>query len=128
MCSSDLGVGSDGDSALKRLEIVNGVLDPSGIFTDEELVPDVENMQVLYGLDTNGTHAASAYVTADQVTDFTTVVSVRIAVLAASSVGAVQPPTAAPTYSLLGATITAPRDTRLRRVFETTIAARSAVN
>jgi type IV pilus assembly protein PilW len=123
-----IGVGADGDSALKRLEIVNGVLDPAGIFTDEEIAPDVENMQVLYGLDTNGTRTASAYVTADQVTDFTTVVSVRVAVLAASSAGSVQAPTAAPTYALLGTTVKAPIDTRLRRVFETTITARSAVN
>ncbi len=123
-----VGVGADGDSALKRLELVNGMPTGAQLFTDEEVAPDIENMQVLYGIDTNGTQTASAYMTADQVADFTTVVSVKVAVLAASALGARKPPAAAQIYTVLGTSVTAPIDTRVRRVFEVDITARSAVN
>ncbi len=123
-----IGVGADGDGALKRLELSNGTVNGAQIFTDEELVPGVENMQVLYGIDSTGTQAASAYVTADQVADFDSVVSVKVAVLSASAAGGAQPPAAAPTFNLLGTTVTAPRDTRARKVFDVTITLRNAVN
>jgi type IV pilus assembly protein PilW len=120
-----IGVGMDGDFALKRLV-------PSGngpTFTDQELVPDIENMQVLYGIDTTGTQTPSAYVTADQVPDFSSVVSIKLAVLAAS------PPAQARSkkmtqgpFTLLGTQIIAPQDTRVRRVFDTTITVRSAAD
>jgi type IV pilus assembly protein PilW len=124
-----IGVGADGDSALKRMEFVNGVVNGAAIFTDEELVPEVENMQVLYGIDTNGTQTPSAYVTADLVPDFGAVMSVKVAVLAASPASLAAPPAAAlPAFNLLGTLVTAPRDTRIRKVFDMTITVRSAVN
>jgi type IV pilus assembly protein PilW len=119
-----IGVGADGDSALRRLELVNG----APTFTDEELVPDVENMQVLYGVDTTGTQTASEYVTADNVANFDTVVSVKVAVLSASPPGSTQKPGAAPRYDLLGTQVTAPVDTRSRKVFAVTIGIRDALN
>jgi type IV pilus assembly protein PilW len=122
-----IGVGADGDGALKRLEEVNGSVNGALIFNDEELAPDVENMQVLYGVDTNGTQTASEYVTADQVPDFNSVVSIKVAVLSASAVGATQPPAVAPTFNLLGTVVTAPKDTRSRKVFDVTITLRNAV-
>jgi len=128
-----IGVGADGDSALRRLDLLNGLVGAT-VFTDQEVVPDVENMQILYGVDTNNTQMASAYVTADQVLtinpgviDFSNVVSVKIAVLSASATGAAPIPAAAPTFTLLGTTVTAPRDTRLRKVFEATITLRNTV-
>jgi hypothetical protein len=60
--------------------------------------------------------------------DFNKVMSVKVAVLAASNLEAVKPPAAAPTYQLLGTTVTAPVDSRARQVFEVTIAARNALN
>jgi type IV pilus assembly protein PilW len=124
-----IGVGADGDSALKRMEFVNGLVNGAAIFTDEEIVPDVENMQVLYGIDTNGTQTPSAYVTADLVPDFGAVMSVKVAVLAASPASLAAPPaTALPAFNLLGTLVTAPRDTRMRKVFDMTITVRSAVN
>ena len=116
-----IGVGSDGDGALWRLEQVNG---PN--FTAEELVPDVESMQVLYGIDPTGTQTASAYVTADQV-GATSVVSIQVAVLAASPAGSSHMP-AAPAYNLLGTQVSVPQDSRLRKVFFATINLRDAVN
>ena len=53
----------------------------------EELVPDIENMQVLYGIAPSGVAAASAYVTADQVDAADNVVSVQVALLVASPPG-----------------------------------------
>ncbi|GAC1452372.1 MAG: PilW family protein [Steroidobacteraceae bacterium] len=117
-----IGVGSDGDGALWRLEQVNG---PA--LTAEELVPDVENMQVLYGIDTAGNQTASQYVTADQIGTFN-VVSLQVAVLAASPPGSTPAPAAAIQYNLLGNTFTAPRDNRLRKVFFAMINLRDAVN
>jgi type IV pilus assembly protein PilW len=123
-----IGVGADGDSALHRLQFVNGA------WQDNEIVPDVENMQILYGVDTTGTQTASAYMTADQVlafgagVDFNSVVSMKIAVLSASAPGSAPVPAAAVPVQLLNTRITPPLDTRLRRVFETTINLHAAVN
>ncbi len=117
-----IGIGSDGDGALWRLEQVNG-----SAFTAEELVPDVEDMQVLYGIDTTGQGSATEYVTADLI-GINSVLSLQVAVLAASSTGATPVPAAAITYNLLGNKITAPLDTRLRKMFYATISLRSAVD
>jgi type IV pilus assembly protein PilW len=116
-----IGVGADGDSALRRLDLQNGMVG-AAIFTDSEVVEDVENMQILYGLDTP---SGTSYVTADQVPDFTEVVSLEIAVLVASPPGSTTAPATARTFNLLGTTVTAPKDTRLRRVFEKTIGLRN---
>lgn len=122
-----IGLGTDGYPALKRLEILNGQINGAQIFTDEEIAPNIENMQVLYGVDTNGARSASAYVTADQVTSWDSIVGVRVAVLSASPLGAVSKPTVANTFNLLGTTVKAPIDTRMRKVFDMTITLRNAV-
>jgi type IV pilus assembly protein PilW len=107
-------------------------------FYPVELVPDIENMQILYGVDTSAgsTTAVNQYLTADQVKDFNTVMSVKVALLSASPIVAsknagpgalTNVPSTAQTFSLLGTAVTAPLDTRLRRVFEVNIAVRNAV-
>jgi len=120
-----IGVGSDGDSSLFRLEQLNG----PGFLAPEELVPDVENMQLLYGIDPAGTQTAGAYVTADQV-GTTNVVSIQVALLVASPPGN-KPGTVRPPLNLIGtppAQVTVPRDNRSRQVFYATINLRNAVN
>ena len=117
-----IGVGSDGDSSLFRLEQANG--GPG--FNAEELVPDIENMQVLYGIDPTGTQTAAAYVPANQV-GLTNVVSIQVALLVASPAAGKQVPAAAP-YNLLGTQVTVPADNRSRRVFYATLNLRNAVN
>jgi len=107
----------------RRLQQASG---SGGFFTRQELVPDVENMQVLYGIDPAGTQNASAYVTADLV-GATPVVSIQVAVLAASPPGN-GPPQAVPPFVMLGTTVTAPADSRLRKVFAATINLRDAVH
>ena len=119
-----IGVGSDGDSSLFRLEQVNG--GPGFINPPEELVPDIENMQVLYGIDPTGTQTAAAYVTADQV-GLVNVVSIQVALLVASPAAGKQVPAAAP-YNLLGTLVTVPPDNRSRQVFYATLNLRNAVN
>src|SRR5208337_4932227 len=84
-----IGQGADGDGALFSYDLYDAAGAFTGAFTANELVPDIEAMQVLYGLDTNGTQTVGEYVTADQVPDFNLVMSVKIAVLAASPPGAV---------------------------------------
>jgi type IV pilus assembly protein PilW len=120
-----IGQGADGDGALFALD-----LNATPNFTANELVPDIEAMQILYGVDTTGTQTVSQYVTADQVTgaNFNNVMSVKVAVLAASPLGSVPIPAAAATYTLLGTQVLAPRDTRSRQVFEITITVRNSEN
>jgi type IV pilus assembly protein PilW len=122
-----VGIGSDGDTALRRLQLQGGAAKGVSPFLDQEMVPDIENLQVLYGIDTTDTQTASTYVTADQVTDFNTVVSVKVAVLAASPANLATPIPGAPlTFNLLGTSVTVPNDTRKRRIFTTTVTVRSA--
>lgn len=116
-----IGAGADGDGALWAYDL-NG----TGTFTASELVPDIEAMQILYGLDTSKTQTVAEYVTADLVADFNTVMSVKVALLSASAPGSAHP-TGAKTYNLLGTLVTAPNDTRSRQVFEETIAVRNAL-
>jgi type IV pilus assembly protein PilW len=122
-----IGQGADGDGALFSYDL-NAGTNPGGGFIATELVPDIESMQVLYGIDVNATQTVGEYVTADQVADFNTVISVKIAVLAASPPGSVSPPPGAPTFTLLGNTVTAPRDSRSRQVFEITIGVRNSAS
>ncbi len=117
-----VGQGADGSPAL--FEAITDTSQANG-FQYQELVPGVESMQVLYGVDLTGSQVPSEYVTATNVADWSSVVSVRIALLLRSDLGAVPLPAAAPTYNLLGTTITVPRDTRLRQVFTATIAIRN---
>jgi type IV pilus assembly protein PilW len=105
----NLGPGSEGEPALFR----NGL----------EFLDGVENLQVLYGEDTNGDGVANYYVNANDVVDMNRVISLRFAVVVRSSRdrltnGVNQ------TYSLLGANVTAP-DTRLRQVYSTTVTIRN---
>jgi type IV pilus assembly protein PilW len=118
-----IGQGADGDGALFAYD-----LNATGTFTAYELVPDIEAMQVLYGVDTNATLTASEYLTADQVPNFNAVMSVKVALLSASPPGSAHPSPVALTYPLLGTTVTAPNDTRARQVFEATIAVRNSLH
>ena len=122
-----VGIGSDGDTALRRLQLQGGAANGVSPFLDQEMVPGIESMQVLYGIGATGTQTASTYVTADQVADFSTVVSVKVAVLAASPANLATPLPGTPRiFNLLGTPVSVPNDTRKRRVFTTTVTVRSA--
>jgi type IV pilus assembly protein PilW len=104
-----IATGSEGEPALFR----NG----------DEFLDGVEDLQVLYGEDTDGTGAANYYVPANQVVDMAAAVSIRFAVITRSqndnlTGGATQ------SYDVLGATRTAP-DNRLRQTYMSTVAVRN---
>ncbi len=92
----------------------------SGVGSAEELVEGIENLQVMYGVDTSGDQSADVYVTAKQMNDddWLNVVSVRATVMAASvDDGVVSDPI--PVF-FNGATHT-PTDRRVRQVFTKTV-------
>jgi type IV pilus assembly protein PilW len=117
-----IGPGRDTDSSLWQYDETTAQF--------QELVPDVENMQVLYGVAPTTPNQVTQYLTANAVVDFNQVVAVKVALLVASPPGApaVTLPTAATVqpFSLLDTTINPPLDTRLRKVLNTTIAVRNA--
>lgn len=100
----------------------------------QELVEGVENMQILYGIDSNADGRVDSYDTADNVPAWGSVVAARVSLLlstvntsgTSAGVG-----TDTSTYLLLGSdaatavTIDPPDDNRRRRVFESTILLRS---
>lgn len=106
-----IGTGSEGLPALFR----NG----------QEFLDGIEEMQVLYGEDTDGNGVADYYVTAGDVVDMTRVISVRFAVVTVSSDDELTDGINQ-TYRVLGATRTA-GDTRLRQVYTSTVTLRNRI-
>jgi len=104
-----VGTGSEGEPALFR----NGA----------EFLDGIENLQILYGEDVDGTGIPNYYVPAGQVTDMDAVISIRLAVVTRSAddflTGGI-----AQKYNVLGTNVTAP-DQRLRQVYTSTIAVRN---
>ncbi len=97
-----------------------------------ELVEGIEQMQLLYGVDTNGDQHPNQYMTGDLISDVKTdpinwydVMSVRLMLLVRSESAFVVEAPQTLTYN--GATANAP-DRRLRQVFTTTIALRNRVS
>lgn len=90
--------------------------------TAEELVEGIEQMQILYGVDTDGDSIADRYLTADNVADWANVSSVRISLLARTIDNNIASQVLDYTYN--GAEVT-PTDRRIRRVFTSTIALRN---
>lgn len=80
-----IGNNPAGNPSLYRA--VNGV--------NQEVVENVKDMQIVYGVDTDNDGAVNAYVTANNVTDWTRVLAVRVSLLlrSAETGVAAQPPT-----------------------------------
>jgi type IV pilus assembly protein PilW len=101
----NIGTGSEGQPALFR----NG----------QEFLDGVEDLQLLYGEDTDGSRVANYYVPANQVADMGDVISIRLAVVTRSYddnlTGGLKQ-----SYSVLGDNRTA-ADDRLRQVYTTTV-------
>jgi type IV pilus assembly protein PilW len=112
----DTGTAGNGTSLYRRI----------GNAAAEELVEGVDSMQLQFGVDTNNdaNHLVDDYVTANSVTNWGSVVSVRVALLVrsleeyGSDVDSVS-------RTLLGATIPAFNDRRDRRIFTTTATLRN---
>lgn len=123
-----IATGESGEPALWRQEF-----DADGTTVDnQELVEGIEQMQVLYGVDTTGDKHPNQYMTADLISeDFTVainwdeVMSIRLMLLVRSeSDGVVEAPQV---VDYNGATLPQ-TDQRLRQVFTTTIALRNRVS
>ena len=92
--------------------------------TTTELVEGIEDMQILYGEDTDNDFTPNYYVSADNVVDMDNVVSVRVNLLAVSADNNLT--TAPIDYEFSGNTITPTAgDRKLRREFSSTIAVRN---
>jgi len=93
------------------------------------LIEDVEDMQIQYGLDTDGNQTANSYVTAANVTDTDNVVSVRVALLLRSSEANLNAGSDGNAYQLLDKVVyaagSAPPDGRIRRAVMTTVKLRN---
>ena len=101
------------------------------IYQGQELIPGVQNMQVLYGEDTSGDKLANVYRDAATVASWNNVVSVRIALLFETVDENNQIEKDTQSHALLGGTgnggytVPAADDYRRRRVFTTTIQIRN---
>lgn len=115
-----VGQGTSGEPALYRITYNQGA---SGQVR-EEIAEGIENMQVLYGYDTDGDDYANQFVTAQDLPDHANVVAVKLAFLARSS-EELKDTASSRTFDLLGTDITSPSDRRLRYAFSTTIKLRN---
>jgi type IV pilus assembly protein PilW len=106
--------GASGEPALWRSQ--DGV--------DQELIEGVEELQVLYGLDTDGDDFPNQFVTIDNVPDTFDIVSVRLMLMVRSIEDFIAEENQ--TYTFNGNTVTS-GDRRLRQEFTTTIALRNRV-
>lgn len=95
----------------------------------EELLRGVENLQILYGVDTtdDAESSVNAYVTANQVTDWGRVVSVRFALLIRSHDARVRRADSRHSFNLAGTTVTSASDRYLRRAFSGLVALRNVI-
>lgn len=118
-----VGIGVSGRPSLMRMRLGTGLpMDPD---TDiEELVEGIDNLQWLYGEDSNQDLAVDGYVTANNVTDWSNVIALRGAMLV-TSVNPSLDEAQGGTFDLNGVTVTPPADRRQRQVFMTTIALRN---
>lgn len=126
-------VGKRGDVATNPPALFRRRLNQSaGAGNAEELVEGIESIQILYGvnLDNDNKKTVDAYVSANLVPDWAQVISVRISVLV-QSIENNMLPSPAPyifngvTYNGAGGNGALPADTRLRRVFTSTITLRN---
>ncbi len=96
---------------------------------DQNDADRVENMQLLFGQDTDDDGSADTYVTADAITTSSgwgNVVSVKLAMLLATEAYGVD--LDGDSHQLLNTTIPAANDTRKRRVAQTTVLIRNHLN
>lgn len=125
-----IGRGVDQGPALYQVILTN----TGALATPQELVPDIENMQVLYGVDTDGDGIANQYVAASGIANWATanIVSVRLGLLIRSNNNVV-PATTLTALDVDGVAVTPPPNPgaattrRLHRVFVETIALRNHV-
>jgi len=103
-----IGPNVAGVPSLYRRSILN-----AGAMTEEELVEGIEDMQILYGEDTDNDSVPNLYVDAISVTDWANIVAVRVELQVRSL------------EDNLAKSMTAYGDRKLRRTFTTSVALRN---
>lgn len=116
-----IGDDANGNPVLRRM---TGVNKDDGAALVEDLVEGVENMQILYGEDTDNDVVADIYRNATTVVDWDNVVSVRLSLLF-RTVDEYGAEVFQNNLDLLGTIINPPDDRRRRRVFTTTVQIRN---
>jgi type IV pilus assembly protein PilW len=96
-----------------------------GLSDAQELVEGIENLQILYGEDTNQDNNVDTYVNATSVTDWDNVRSVKIGLLVSTVEEIRGMDENIETYNVLGTTIGPANDRRIRRVFTATVGLRN---
>lgn len=91
----------------------------------QELIEGIQDMQIIYGEDTDADGTPNYYVSADQVVNMEQVVTVRISLLAVTLDDNLSLNPVAYTFPPNNPTPTTPSDRKIRRVFNTTIALRN---
>lgn len=123
-----IGTNNSGERSLYRAGIQN--VSGTVSMVSQELVPNIENMQLLYGIDANGDNNAERYVRADQVLDvagasWNDIVSVRLGLLAQTP-RQIASDTDTKSYNLAGSGFSpAAADRRQRYAYNTTIKIRN---
>jgi type IV pilus assembly protein PilW len=141
--TSDLGRRFTAGAQIFRLQTTSYFIAPSSDDTDEtnrrslwrqvgdqdpqELAQGIENLQVLYGEDTDGDQSPDEFRTAANVADWRNVVSLRVALLASGSRDAVVEEDTRE-FDLLGASAGPFDDGRLRRVVTFSVALRNRLS
>ena len=115
-----IGEGASGEPSLYSITYTQGA---TGQVT-EEVAQGIENMQILYGLDTNADNLPEKYVTAKQVNDHANVVSLKVGLIARSP-SEVKTIEATSSKTLLGTTIDIPADRKLRFTFTSMVKIRN---
>nr|WP_083838883.1 PilW family protein [Ectothiorhodospira sp. PHS-1] len=113
-----IGTGATGAPALMRVSYHEG-LDQ---IRTEELVEGVRDMQITYGVDTNGNREINVFQTADQVTNWQRVLAIRVSLLLQSQRDFMVD--APMTVAFNGNNVT-PGDRRFYQVFTTTVGIRN---
>lgn len=108
----------------------NGTTGRPGLFQRSggvinEMVSGVENMQITYGVDTNGNGTIDGYVVAGGVADWDDVLAVRVGLLVSSAEEIPRIEIDDVAHNVNGTTVAAANDRRLRYVFVTTVVMRN---
>lgn len=117
-----------GEPALYRVYLQESGGNTAKLSPPQVLADGIQDMQILYGEDTDSDGTANRYVTADNVTSMDDVVSVRIALLARSDEDNVTTAKQTYTFPTVGGTTVTASDRRLRHGFSSTITLRNRVH
>lgn len=128
-----LAEGKNGHSALHLAQL--GVTGGTTVTIDAlEIIPDIRNMQFVYGVDTNGDLDVDQYQDASAVSDWSRVISVRVALLVVSDSDFITSKKSSYSFDTSGftftkdSTATTGADRRMKRVFVGSSAIRNRIN